>query len=278
MSAARPSVFRYLDYREYLRDFYRSEKQRRRTFSYRSFSRRIGVKSPGHLKRVVDGERNLTGTMALKYAKVIGLKSDEARYFSALVQFNNATSSSDRDDAYGTLVTFRRYREAHRLDVRHAEYCSHWYVPAIRELAARPDFRNDPEWIAAELRPAISAKEAAAALETLFELGFLRDEGGVIRQRSPVVSTGTQTDWVHVARYHRAMMQRASEAIDNFPAEERDLSSVTLCVPKSDLPGLKKRVAQFRRSLLSHYEDRPSEQVVQVNIQLFPLSNAPEDD
>lgn len=279
MQASDIDVFRYLDYREFLRDRYAAEKQRSPKFSYRYFSRRVGVRSPGHLKRVMDGERSLTNTMVERYAQAFGMSTGESQYFGALVSFNDAATSKDRERAYQALTGFRKYRQMHQLDLRQGDFCAYWYIPAIRELVVCDGFREDPQWVAAQLRPTISVKEAQAALDTLLELGLLtRDEDGRLRQQDATVSTGAQTQWVHVTRYHRAMLERASESIDVFPAAERDLSSVALALPKDALPHLKRRLAEFRKELLSDYSvEEDAERVVQVSMQMFPLSAEPEE-
>lgn len=274
MAPADIDVFAYLDYRAYLRDYYNARKAAGRGFSYRSFSRRAGLKSPNYLKLVVDAERNLSADMAERFAAACGLKGDEQRYFVDLVAFCQAATLSERDQHYARLTGFKRYRNAHKLDVAHAAYYSAWYMPAIRELAARPDFREDAAWIAQQLWPAITPQEAQHALDTLFELGLLvRDEGGKVRQTDALLSTGPETRGLHIVAYHRAMVQRAMAAIELVPAAERDISSLTLCLGEAGLRAFKERVQRFRRELLelSALEPNP-EQVVQINFQLFPLS------
>jgi hypothetical protein len=76
------------------------------------------------------------------------------------------------------------------------------------------------------------------------------------------------------------MLQQASDSIDHFPAAERDLSSVIMNVPRHALPDIKQRIADFRRDLMAEFGDKEADQVVQVGIQIFPLSapkNAPEE-
>ena len=274
MAAAEIDVFAYLDYRAFLRDYYNARKTAGWGFSYRSFSRRAGLKSPNYLKLVVDGERNLSAEMAERFALACGLKDDEIRYFVDLVAFGQAASLAERNQHYARLTGFQRYRNAHKLDLAHAAYYSAWYMPAIRELAARADFRGDPHWIAEQLVPPITSSDAARALDTLFELGLLvKDERGAISQADALLSTGPETRGLHIASYHRAMMQRAMESIDLVPAHQRDISSLTLCLGEAGLRAFKERVQRFRKELLelSALEQKPA-QVVQINFQLFPLS------
>ncbi len=267
-------VFDYLDYRAYLRDYYLDRKDKR-GFSYRSFSRRAGLKSPNYLKLVIDGSRNLSLEMSKRFAKAVGLKDDPASYFVALVRFNQAKNTTERNTSYAEMTGFRRYRKARPLDVSHAAYHSTWYIPAIRELAARDDFRDDPEWISRALLPKISVQDAKSALETLLELGLLvRKKDGKIEQGEELVSTGPETRGLHIRNYHRMMMDRAAEAMDTIPGSDRDVSALTLCLGEHGLVRLKERLQRFRRELLelSTLEDDPH-QVVQLNLQLFPLSH-----
>jgi uncharacterized protein (TIGR02147 family) len=267
-------VFGYLDYRSFLRDYYIEQKARGRGFSYRVFSRYAGLRSPNYLKLVIDGERNLTEKMALTFARACELAGEESDYFIDLVAFNQATGATESAKRYAKLTGLRRYRKAHKLELAQEAYHSKWYYPAIRELAARSDFVEDAAWIARTLRPKIRPREAKKALDVLIELGLLtRNEDGSIAQSEPIVSSGAETRNVYMVNYHRAMLERASHSMDEFPGAERDISSLTLCIGKGGLERIKQRIQRFRRELLelSALEDDP-EQVVQVNFQLFPLS------
>jgi len=276
----RPDVFAYLDYRAYLRDHYRWGKKHR-NLSHRAFARRAGVKSPSFLKRVMESKRNLSEQSAERVGEACRLEGEALTYFQDLVRFNQAKTSDERRVAYERLQGFARYRRVHTLEVHRDAYHAHWYLPAIRELAGSPLFRDDPKWIANNLRPRIKVSEAKAALRTLEEMGLLeRDEDGALRQTDAIVSTGPETASVHLARFHKGMIARGAASIDEFPSPERDISSLTLCVDANGLQRLKRRIQAFRRELL--LDDALSEglarQVVQVNFQLFPLSAVVEDE
>jgi uncharacterized protein (TIGR02147 family) len=267
-------VYRYLDYRAFLRDFYEAKKAKSRAFSYRAFSKRAGVASPNYLKLVIDGQRSLSVKMAERFALACNLDADSSRYFVHLVAFNQAKTSSERTLHYGKLTSFQHYRQAHKLEIAHAAYYSDWYMPAIRELAASREFKEDSEWIADQLIPAITPLQAARALEALIELGLLvRHADGRLAQADSLLSTGPETRGLHIAAFHRAMTQRAIESIDLVPAQDRDISSLTLCLGRGGLRAFKERIQRVRRELLelSAMESEP-EQVVQINFQLFPLS------
>jgi uncharacterized protein (TIGR02147 family) len=273
-SANLPVVYDYLDYRAFLRAYYDAKKARDRGFSFRVFARLAGVKASNHLKLVMDGKRGLPEATARRYAQAMGLTGDEMEYFCDLARFNQAASPSERSALYRRLTGFRGYRDFQRLELEHAAYHANWYVPAIRELAARPDFVEDPAWIAAQLVPEVSKIEVKRALTTLFSLGLLHKRpDGTVTQGEAVAATAPETIGIHVANYHRAMLELAAQSIDRFEPGEREISSLTMCVGPDDVARLKRHIQRFEDELISFAtEVKQGDRVVQINFQLFPLS------
>jgi uncharacterized protein (TIGR02147 family) len=269
-----PDVFRYDDYRKFLAEHYAHAKEHDYGFSFRVFSKRAGISSSNFLRLVIDGKRNLSPSMAPQFAAACGLKPAAADFFCELVAYNQAKTARERTRHYEQMRRFRPFRDVRQLDAQQAEYHSQWYLPAIRELTLRADFDEAPKWIAAQLEPAISTRQAKQALATLARLGLLeRDAVGRLRQTSALVSTGPGPLGHHVVNFHHAMLERAAVALDHCPRDEREISALTVCVSQDKLLELKARLREFRRSLLELAElgDAP-ERVVQINFQLFPLS------
>lgn len=272
--AAAVNIFGFLDYRAALRALYDHKKASEYGFSHRAFSRRAGLKSVNFLKLVMDGERNLSPDAAARFAQALGLRGREADYLCELVQYNQARTSKERSLAYERMVRLKPEREIRELDAQQSAYHESWYIPAIRELAARGDFRDDPGWIARTLEPSITLAQADKALSVLRSLGLLSaDEAGTLRPVDAHVSTGLAPLGHHLADYHRTMIERAAQAIDRFPREEREIASLTLCIDDAMLPELKARLQAFRRELMQLAEQSGDrKRVVQINFQLFPLT------
>jgi uncharacterized protein (TIGR02147 family) len=273
-NGSRVHIFDFLDYREFLRAFYRDQKDQKRPFSYRAFARRAQIRSYNYLQLVMKGERDLSAKMATQFARGCGLGPSETEYFCELVAFGQAKSADERNRAYERLTRFRPFRAAHRLEPAQSAYHERWYMPAIRELVMLPEFRDDPKWIANALQPPISLAQAKEALATLCELGLLvRDDKGRLQQTDSVVTTGKGPHGHHIVNYHRAMISQAMRALDETPRAERDISSVTLSVGSQAMGRLKERIAEFRQEILQMADAfGPAERVIQLNIQLFPLS------
>ncbi len=273
VTAFRRQVFEYLDYRAFLADYYAHKKRHEYGFSYRVLARRAGCRSTNYPCLVIAGKRNLSRDMAMRFAEACELGGQAALYFIELVAFNQARTQREKEHCYGCLSRFKQFKRVHRITECQSIYFSEWYIPATRELTARADFDPDPKWVAAALEPNISVGQARTALKTLVRLGFLtHDETGTIRRTQRLVSSGGPLGH-HLVNYHRAMLQRASVAIETISREEREIASLTLCVSEKRLQEIKQQIRSFRQQLLqTAEEDDTPERVVQVNFQLFPLS------
>ena len=270
-----PNVFDYLDYRAYLRSYYDAHKHTRAGFSFRTFSKRAGLKSPNFFKLVMDGDRNLGVDSVPKFADALGLTGAERDFFRDLVAFDQGSDNIEKNRAFERIAASRRFRNARRIDGLLLTYLSHWYHPAVRELAARQDFSADPKWIAKRLRPAVSPRQAAESLELLMSLGLLVKDPhtGRLSQGEPTLTTEHEVSALGAANFHRQMLQRASESIDDIPSELRDLAALTVCVSASTAVRVKERIHQFREALTELCDAQPVGTVVyQLNIQWFPLS------
>jgi uncharacterized protein (TIGR02147 family) len=266
-------VFSYESYRQLLGDYYARKKETQPSFSYRAFARRTGFRAPNHLKRVIEGERSLSRESGQKYAAAMGLDVEEQEYFLTLVEREHAPSPEEEAKLTERVLALRRYRSARRLDEAYVEYHRHWFIPAIFEMIGCKGFCPDPRWIAPRMRPPISEMEAARALAALKDMHLVEEKDGCLIPTDPILTTGAEARRQSIADYHRVMIESAKASIDLIPSEERDISALTLCVTEGKLQLIKERIQAFRKELLSFTaETTDGEQVVQLNMQLFPLT------
>jgi uncharacterized protein (TIGR02147 family) len=216
--------------------------------------------------------------MIERFAKALALDPKQTAFFGDLVALGQAQTLAERNRAFARVAANRRFRAARRLEGPLFEYLTHWFYPAVRELAACADFREDPKWIAARILPPISPDDVRRALATLEQLGLLvRDPRGRLVRGDPSLTTGHEVRSVVIPAYHRQMIERAGHSVDAVPPEERDISALTVCVRVSSLADLKDRIHRFREEMLERCDtETDAERVYQLCIQLFPLSGSPE--
>lgn len=274
-----PSPYDYLNFRLYLADWFAAKKEANPRFSHRLFARLAGQKSPSLLHHVIEGRRNLTAQTTEGFVAALSLRTGEAQFFRLLVAFEQAKDAAAREEAWEAISTTRRFLEARRIDRSAFDYLSNWAVPAIRELAVRSDFRPEPEWIADQLRPRITAAEAKRALAILLDLGLLVESEDTLVTAEASVATPPEVAGLAVRNYHQGMLERASESIERFPSADRHLLAVTVGVPEALMPVLKEEANAFLQRMM-HLCDASAEDVdriVQMNLQIFPLTASRED-
>lgn len=275
MSEAGPNIYAYLDFRRYLDDWFRARKAANRRYSHRLFARKAGHKNPSLLLLVIQRKRNLTPTNVEGFLRALGLGGDEARFFTRLVQLDQATTQAEQNEAWGWISASRRFREARELEGKGFEVISRWHNSAIHELARRHDFVPDPAWIARTLRPKITVAQAKRGLELLTSLGMLQpDEDGKVAPRDVSLVTPHEVAGLAARNYHDGMLELARSCMADFPREQRHVCAVTVCIPRSLVPKLKREFDAFQERLLDlcdGAEDAP-EQVYQAQLALFPLS------
>lgn len=275
----RPDLMEYSDYRAFLRDWYRWMKETREGFSYRTFSRWAGFKSPNQLQLVIQGKRNITPTTIGTFVRILKLNRRERAYFELLVNLAQATTSEAKAEY---LVEISRLFKRFRKNLRHNqfEYLIKWYYSVIRELVTVSDFKEERHAIARRVGHGVTPRMVDEALAKLFELGLIaREDGGRIAQSDAIVTTGAETDAIASYFYHRQMMRLALDALDKQLPHERNFSGITLACRKEDVPEIAQMITECRRQILAYLEGRGAvkdDDVYQFNIQLFRVTEKSE--
>jgi uncharacterized protein (TIGR02147 family) len=267
-------IYKYIDFRKYLADFYQEKKQTTRHFSYRYFAQRAGIKSPVFLKQVIDGERNLTREMVEKFILALNLNKKESLFFKNLVLFNQAKSASEKQESYSIMLSMMNYVQERQLSRNHCTYFNKWYNSVIRELVCLYDFKDDFDLIASTVKPPITADEAKKAVLLLLRLKLIvRKSDGTYRQRDMAITSND--DMVALARrsFNSEMLLLARDANQTLSQTERNVSGITMGISKACYEVLLQEMAAFKERVKTIvYNDENSTRVYQLGIQLFPLS------
>lgn len=268
-------LYSYMNYRDFLRDWYAQEKAKKRHFSFRYFARIAGLSSSGFLKMVMDGERNLSASSINQFIRGLKLNRREAAFFEALVLFNQAVNEQERDLYFERLVSLKPPVKLTGLAKDQYEYFSQKHFVIIREMVALPHFQEDPEWIAKRIRPPLKAREVEYAIEVLSRLGLLkRDPEGKLIQADSSLTTPAEVHEVEIYQFHQAMLSEAKEAMLKVLPELRDITSLTIPIPRKSLGMIKEKIKAFREEIIHVINQGEPDyfEVYQLNMQLFPVT------
>lgn len=269
-----PTVFKYMDYRAFLKDYYDFHKKARPHFSYRYLASKAGINAPAFFKYLIEGKRGLTKSSLVKVVKALNLSQAEADYFEQLVFFNQAQTIEEKDHFFKGLMGKQKDPAIYRLSSGEYEFFSKWYHSAVREVAYMGDHKGDPAAIARLIEPAIKPSEAGESLDLLLQLGLLKKRAdGSFEQANPILSAAGEVRHYALGYFQRAMARLAVEAFSRFSPEERLMSGITVSISERTAERFKARVREFRRELLEMArQDASPERVYTLHFNLFPLS------
>ncbi len=267
------SIFDYVDYRFFLTDYIDQQKTISRGFSLRSFAQKAGV-AASLLNDILSMRQNLTTQTMHKYAKVMELGAKEIAYFEALLGFNNASTNQEKNRFFGEMVHLRGRSAVKFIDHQQYEYFSEWYHAVVRELVTNGGMGCDADKISQSIDPVVSPAKVKKSIALLQELGLIYEADGVWRASDKVLSSEYQIQSVALKNYHIGMLERATESLDKHTSDQREFQGLTLSVSNATFEQMKKRIRTFSDELLAMAasENSESEEVYQINLQMFPLT------
>ncbi len=259
------------DYRELMKNELARRSNYHPKFSLRSFARFLTLE-PGHLSRVLKGQRNISSGKARLIAEKLFQSFEERDYFITLVDYQLAKKPMLRELALKRLSETVQPPPETNLDLDSLRAITEWYHFPILDLTAIDGFDFKTSEISKYL--GITDREASEAVNRLFRLGLLKRHGRKYVRTQKVFTTPTDVPSEAIRAYHRQMIQKALTAVDEQSVDERYLRAKTLAMRKQDLPKYKKLAEEFM-SKVSRIAQAPktNDSVYQVNIQLFDFKS-----
>jgi uncharacterized protein (TIGR02147 family) len=270
-------IFQYIDFRQFLRDYYMEKKATTRYFSYRYFCRKAGISSPVFLKLVMDGKSNISPTMIDKFASALGLNKQETRFFRHLVLFNQSADAEEKQDHYSVLVTMNNNVSRHVLGSEQFEYLRKWHTVVVRELLCQHDFKDDFAALAASVVPRIAKRDAESSVKLLLRLGLVaKQEDGTYRQQDRALATNRDIAGPAIRAFNKTMIDLAKQSVDTTENTERNVSGMTVGVSKVSYDVLCAEIEAFKDRIATIVNNSSGvDRVYQMNIQLFPVGRTP---
>jgi len=247
-----PDIFTYLDYREFCRDYYVSRKQSDSRFSYRFFSKKALV-APAYLKHVIDGKRNLSPEMSVRFGYGMDLSEKEIEYFENLVRFNQASNLEEKTHYFEGLRKKRARTLKDLTMTEAAALLSHWYVVAIKELVVNLNTIDAPS-IQKVLRRKLSESLIQRTIEDLQSLGWLECVDGEWRSLRAQIKFPDEVKSYVIQSFHVQMLEIAQEALED-ELDQREFGAAVFSFPKERLPELKKKIKSLQADLISYVQD-----------------------
>lgn len=243
------SIFCYQDYRKYLHDFYTECNLRNPKFSLRAFAAKLEL-NVSNIVRIISGERNISESSLERIINYLKLREREAEYFRLLVNYNQSKNDAEKQALYGQVLLFRKAR-LRNLGKEHDEYFSNWYNVALRELLHIFKTPVTSKQLSAMLIPSPKPNEIRKSLNLLQKLGLInKNSDGTYSLKEQMLSTPNEWTGTAIHLFQIAMAELGKQALDRFPKNQRDISTLTLSLSDEGMAKIKDILKKAREEML----------------------------
>lgn len=271
-----PDIFEYINFRDYLADYYKIRKENEPGFTHTYICHRLGqVKSKGYFNNVIMGRIQMTATFVNRFIELLELKGNQANYFRALVNYNQTVSPAEKEFFFEQII--RLNNTPYRIvDKSTYQFYKEWYHGAIRALLDVINFTDDIRMITSGLYPAITAKHARESLSLLKKLGLIKkNNSGFWKPTDKVIITGEFIRDELIRQYQMKCCSLAQSVIaDDNKLNQRNIT-MTISVSDRAFDRIIERIMGVKSEIRSivHKDDETATKVCHLNMNIFPMSN-----
>ncbi|GIL18117.1 MAG: hypothetical protein BroJett040_18680 [Oligoflexia bacterium] len=280
-----PNLGDYMDYRKFLSDWYdhrrAKSKNDLRPYSYAMFSAAADIKSPNYLKMIIDGKRNLSTDMISKFGKALGFSKAQTEELLLLVLFTQATDPAERNIHLKQLTENRVEQKLQSGEINQKAWdkIPNWIAWVLYAMLDQEGVEFHPDQLRSLLRGKATADEIDEALKSLIRSGEITQDDitGKLKKANNM-ETPEDVPVALVRKLQSELMYLGLESLFQDAPTEREFGSLTLTLTRQEFEELRFKLRQMRKAVhkdnsIKRMTTR-GERVYQMNLQLFPVTNA----
>lgn len=264
----------FADYRDFIKDFAEKRKQRIPSFSYRQMAKILGVDA-SHLHRVLQKRQHLPyrGFLALK--ELLNLTPRQAQIFELMYEAANTCNVNEKNRLLSKAFALQDLvqRRIQRSEVR---VLNHWWTPVVFSALEVTHGVYDAHCLKRLIVPEVSLDDIRESLDALLYFGFIKklSSGRCVHVDAHVTaSREVEPSKEYVQEYQRNALELAKRAILDFPAEDRDVSTIAFAVDEECFLEIKKMATEFRMLVQKRVDKvKFPDRVMQLALALFPVT------
>lgn len=232
-------------------------------------ARRLGYRSKGTISMFLCGRRTITRRGLAVFAKYLSWTEIQRLHVEKLLQRhidNEIFKTRPSDGTYSEKEIANQVR----LNPSQFSVLSAWYrLPLFFLISSSHRFPGF-SYLERKLRHKVTIQELMSSVYALECLGFIERQGSSIRTKiEPYLAFSSEGPSQSIQEFHRAMLQRANEALTEQSIEERNFQALVLSMDRSKIPEAKQIIDQFIHTFNQHFRSETSTEVCQLNLQLF---------
>ncbi len=231
----------------WLQQVYKKKSQVNPRYSLRAFAKFLKINS-STLAQILSGKRIVSQKYKEKIYQTLGEKP-----------FYEDTHKTDKNEHY-------------QIQQDIFEIISDLLHYKIMELTFVKGFQSETRWIAKMLKS--DATLTQAAIDRLLRVQLLEKnlDGTLRKTHQKITNDGKLKTSLAHKQLQKQIIEEALGALENYQAEEKDITSMTMCIDIEKLPQARELIKKFRRDLCAYLTSENPSRIYNLAIQLFPTS------
>ena len=288
-----PALGQYTDFRQFLKDVYEYRRQTEstglRAYSYSAFSAAADIKSPNYLKLIIEGRRNLSDDMIIRFARALRLQKNENDEFRALVRYGQATEPIERNQFLKELADIRARRAfaTGEISPQAWEKVPSWMGWVLYAMTDQKGVSFDADELYRLMRAKTSPEDVRLEMKRLMVNGDLKQltseetpdggiAGSVVKGRD-LIDSPQELPVEMIRKLQAELIYLGIESLFRDSPKEREFGAMTIAMTQAEFEQVRFELRQVRKriqkDLKMKREAGPGERVYQMNIQLFPVTD-----
>jgi uncharacterized protein (TIGR02147 family) len=273
------NIFKFIDFKEYLRHYYDEKKKTNFHFSYQLLAGKAGFNNKGFIFNIIKGTKKLTKSHCYKLSQALGHTKKEAEYFENIVAYTQAKNEEERSYflKQALHITDSTSAKTQMIKKDQYEYYATWYHSAIRSLINIYPVNDNYEQLCRRLSSPVTVGQVKKSIQLLDRLGLIaKGKDGFYHLTEKSIRTSKEISQTAKNQFHAECTELAKKAILKDPPEFRNAVSITMGISNRAYNDIVNETQSFITTLINRVkndDDKP-ERVYQYELLLFPLSNA----
>ena len=260
-----------------LHQIYLLRRGRNQHYSLSSFARDIGV-SVSVLSRALSGKRPVSLKFALQVNSVLELDPRTQKSLVASVLRSSTPTSKIAKKLKARLeaeVAEVAPPPVQKFSLAKFNQLQQWYHLAILNYLRLHNASHEPFVIATAFDlPVASVEESLSAM---LSMGLIKHVKGRYVRTAKRFDVGTAASHASVRSFHRQMIQKALESLQEESSvsfARRSITGLTIACGEEHLETLKEKISQFQNEVSEYLEKSTfaADRIYQLNTQLIPLT------
>jgi uncharacterized protein (TIGR02147 family) len=270
------NIYEYLDYRSFLKDYYKYMKSQNVGFSYRFFAKIAKLKTENYLKLVIDRKIHLSNKIRRKFAKACNFNVEEKEFFYLLIDFARSKDFKKKNQIFKRISKRIKFINQKKIGIDQYKILSKWYYLVVRSLISIKGIDNDIKSLSKIMNGYLTPAQIKESIELLLDLNFIRENenGYELCDRNIIAEDDAQADAIR--NFHSQMIPIGALAVKKNDVNEREIRAITLGLTKINAKEVKTLIRNFYKDLVSYLsqenEIKTAEEVWQLNFQFFKFT------